>query len=177
MGWLTFVVTVLLSFLSPWWLIAAIPIGLFKLVHWYLYRSRPWKRVHWPFLRLHIASIAHEEGRAKREGRDFDFPGALTQTLMAWKKELPQAAARQRVDACLARCETFPEQQQLKQYMLAHGYTSEKADDVIAWLHKMYLEGEKWFKVSYMVGALTEEKYGKNALYEYFVAVVRNEAT
>jgi hypothetical protein len=177
MSWFVFVVTALLSFLSPWWLLLAIPTGAFKLIHWYLYRSRPWKRVHWPFLRLHVASIALEEGRAKREGREFDFPAALAQTLMAWKQELPQSAARQRVEAVLARCVAFPERLELKQYMEAHGYDSGKADDATAWLQKMYSEGEKWFKVSYLVGMLTEERYGKTAMHEYLVAVIRNEAT
>lgn len=62
---------------SPWWTIGTVILGLWKWAQYSMYRNRPWKRLHFPLMRVYAGSAGTEASAAERDGRPFDPLRAL----------------------------------------------------------------------------------------------------
>jgi hypothetical protein len=178
-GWLLLALAAYLSTRSAWWLIAVGVLVLWKIAQWQMYYSRPWRRVHFPAMKLYATASGLESGQAQREGREFDVERALTTLVRMVHPNQTEADARSFVDAQLLRARMNGDAENLvvwheRKNLIAGPEHHAKAT---AQFKRAFEEPDNSLKVRLVVSGFVGERFGEDQRSEYLFEVAQGNAT
>jgi len=179
-SWFLIIILLLLSTLvSPWFWILVLLLGVWKAGQIYFYKGRPWRRIHYPMMRLYSKVAGMETAHSTRENREFEIDRALFQLLRTMKPNWSDEYIHQYIDDCKIKCEEFSDKSLLTDF-LQKKYPSAKKDDITKLLEKsreFFNSSDNGIIIRMAIAGIIEEKYGLKHRAEYLVAVMDGNAT
>jgi hypothetical protein len=129
----------------------------------YYYSSRPWKKVHFPLMRLYARHAGVARGLAQDEDDNAVFRNALT----GWIKALHQDWADSEIQTLLdheeRRCENFEDQFLVRNEIVRTNpkWNEARVEDVMLKARKCFDPRDRGFFVRFLIAAFIEEAFGE----------------
>ena len=172
------VMSVALSLKNHCFFIVAVPLALWRIYQWFLHRSRPWRRMHFPMMRVHAAAAAEEQVDAVHEKREWDIKNVLASMVATARPEWPPPRIEIFITQELAKIEAFHDRPLVKQYILKKNpHTDEsKVDEYLDDIYSILPMTHNGLLTRAIIAGLVEEEYGKEHKGEYLYALFTNKA-
>lgn len=180
-GWLLLLGAIILALQqSPLWWIAVAALGGWKALRWRFYKSRPWRKIHYPMMRTYAVAAGHESGLAERDGRPFEVRRALRDMLKVSVGEWPSG----KIDACLNAVERsigdFGEDRELlaREIKSRHPKVSdEELTGVLQRAEEQWRPDNVRLWVQLTISEVIRDLYGAKHRAEYLYSLLMGEAT
>lgn len=139
--------------------------------------SRPWRKMHFPLMRVYASAAGCERGLAETFGRDFSVHGAL-RILLVQARGMSQEEADAYTEKQLARCGSLEDLNAVKAALRAQFPALDERD-------RQRMENEATqlmsypdpsFQVRSVIAGLIEDQLGPEHRIEYLVAVLLGKA-
>lgn len=172
-----FLVFTALTYLHSWWfLVVVLIVVLWKLNLWYIYSSRPWRKVHFPMMRAYALAAGLESGRAQAGGRDFNIRCALRELLLAVNPEVgithTELIARE-----FERCRDFYDEGLIKDYLIERKRANlTKVAPLLDAFRDRMNTSNHGLMVRLVIAAVVEEQFSKRDRGEYLFEVLTGRA-
>jgi len=153
-------------------------IGLYKIYHWWFYRSRPWRRIHYPVMRTYAAILGAAKGEEESEGKQFNLYEALSELVSAHVPNMSHEDIRKFLDREFERCRTFADIDLVESHMRKEmPHLDNKLIRETLEKYRPYLNPNDRFTMAKMVIAgLIERGYSEKDRGEYMYEVLTNNA-
>lgn len=171
------VMSVALSLKNHWFLIVAVPLALWRIYKWVLHRSRPWRRVHFPMMKVHAAAAAEEQVDAVHEKREWDIKNVLASMVATAHPEWPSPLIEFFIAKELDNIKAFHDKPLIKQYTLKkYPHTDEsEVDEYLDDIYSRLPMAHNGLLTRAIIAGLVEEEYGKEHKGEYLYALFTNK--
>jgi hypothetical protein len=150
-----------------------------RLDYWHYYHSRPWRKLHFPLMRLYARCAGIESGLSQATGRDFDVKHALFTTLKqaqpTWSDErITEFVTRQAV-----RCEQFEDARLIVAELKRRNANLDdtRLRELIAKARSQFTLSDPGVFVRFIVAGIIEQQYGESQRGEYLVELLRGRAS
>lgn len=175
MGWILLAGAVFLAATrSGWWWLIVIPLGLWRFFQWQIYSSRPWRRIHFPMMRLYARAAGLESGLAEREGRDFDVLRALA-TLIEGAEGCARPYALVQVMTDLAGL-TDEDEDRIAKSLSRPGADSQHVAAAVQELRDHYRRSDNAIKVRLVIAGSIGRRLGSDHRVEYLLGAAKGKA-
>lgn len=176
--WLLLVVTLILAYGNSWWWIAVAILALFKGFKWWFYRSRPWRRIHYPAMRAYSAAAGTETAAAENEGRNFNVKNALITLLGLLKPNWDEEQKTLFVNREMERARTYSDEPLIRE---AFRKSNTKANDrelneLMNTLSNSININDNGWMVRTVIAGLVEDQFGIDDRGEYLRECVSGNA-
>ena len=172
------IITAALAFINPWWLVATILVSLWKLNHWRFYRSRPWRRVHFPAMRLYAGELGFATGRDERDDTMTPYQEILGSLVKTFFPEMPAPDIAAFIEREYDRCRTFADKRLIADYLKKKNPKLDEADlDQSLESFRPHMNPNDRFAISRLIVAgIIEGLYSKEERAEYMFEVLNGRA-
>lgn len=176
-GWILLAAFAVFSYLySLWFIVGIIVLSLWKVNHWYYYSSRPWKRIHFPLMRLYASAAGYEAGLAEREGREFDVEIALRR-LFELAGVSTEAERLVLVQKLFDTCSNFYDENDMKSYLLEKkGLSEDGVEPILSKMRDILSNPDNGLLVRMAAASIIEDRYSTEDRMEYLMAVFTGRA-
>lgn len=178
-GWLLLIASAVLVVVhTPWWCLALVPLILWKAWRWTMYKSRPWRRVHFHVMRLYARAAGIERRRSETEGEEFDTERALTTLLATVRPDWNASKIRDFLARELSRCSSFADRSLIRRHIKRVNQVADDAqvDELLDKCAAVFHIGNRGIVVRLAIAGLVEEEYGEGARGEYLFEVLSGKA-
>ncbi len=177
-SWLLLLGFIVLAISKPWWWLGVILIGLYKISRWYYYEGRPWRRIHYPMMRVYAHTAGLETGMANRDGREFDIRNALRALLKSEKSEWSDEHINSIIEREFINCELFRDGDLIRAYIKKKNkdISDEKLNAMMTTAKAQFTTNDKGLMVRLIVAAVIEEQYSQADRGEYLYEVLAGSA-
>jgi len=176
------VMAIVLALRIPWFWIAVAPLALWRIYQWYLHSSRPWRRVHFPMMRVHAVVSGIEHVEAQKENRDWDIRNVLVRMVAAAHPDWSSAKSLLFIAHEITKMQTLHDRSLVKQYILKNLKKHEPQDEAELdqffddFQAKLNMTTDNFLLTRTIIAGLIEEKYGKEHKGEYLCAMFTGKA-
>lgn len=166
-------------FISSWFWIPFTILGIWKAGRIYFYKGRPWRRIHYPMMRLYSKTAGMEAGRSEKENREFEVDRALFQLIKNMKQSWSNEKIQNYLEDCKIQCDEFSDQKLIIDYLQRkHPSTPKENLDTLLEKNRSFFDSsDRGVLVRMVIAGMIEEKYGIEHRAEYLVEVMRGKAT
>jgi hypothetical protein len=179
MGWALLGAAILLALLhSNWWWILAALLGLWRANQWYFYNGRPWRKIHYPLMRVYAREAGIETNAATREGRSFDIEKASVALVKQLHADWDDRRARAFVQKQISRCETLEDEELIVQEFRRRNPKLGDSDarQVRDLARQLLIPPDNATIIRFIVAAVVEENHGQSQRAEYLAEVLNGKA-
>lgn len=179
-SWVLIIILILLSiFISFWFWIPFTVLGIWKAGQIYFYKGRPWRRIHYPLMRLYSRTAGMETGLSEKENREFDIDRALFNLIQNIKPSWSNEKIHQYLTDCKVRCDELSDKKLIFDYLQKKNPSAPK-DKINHLLEKnrgFFNSSDNGVLVRMAIAGIIEEKYGIEHRTEYLVEVMSGRAS
>jgi len=175
---LLFIFVFLSVFYSYWFLIVVAILGLWKTLQFWFYKSRPWRRIHYPAMRLYSSIAGYEAGEAENENRMFNFKNALSNFIRALRPDWESDNIESFIDTEFERSKNFEDRKLIKKHILTKKRKiseSQIDNNFDEFLSKIDPLDRAWM-VRMIIAGIIEDQYGQDDRGEYLYEVIVGNA-
>ncbi len=177
--WGLLIIFVFISvFYSYWFLIAVALLGLWKASQFWFYKSRPWRRIHYPAMRLYSNVSGHEAGKAESENRKFDFKNALSNFTRALRPDWESDNIESFIDREIERSKKFEDRKLIKKHVLTKKKNTSESqiDNALDEFSSIIDPLDRTWMVRMIIAGIIEDQYGQDDRGEYLYEVMVGKA-
>lgn len=178
-GWLFFAgLSALALFVSAWWWIASVVVGLWQVQRWFFHNGRPWRRIHFPMMSAYAAVSGFEHVEAEKNGREFDIKRALHSLVKSVRPDWGFSQTQQFIEREFSRCNSFSDEPLIKQYIQHknNDMPQESIEKILCIAKEAFNPSDKGFMVRMVIAGIIEDQHGTEQRGEYLFEVVRGKA-
>lgn len=175
--WLLIAGATALAFVNSWWLIAVAILSLYKGFRWWFYRSRPWRRVHYPAMRAYAAVAGIEAAVAENEGRDFDVRNALILLLGKIRPDWDQERSSSLVDREIERARSLQDEPLIRKAIRKNMTASDGEIEILMnKIVKSIDPNDSSWIVRTVIAGLIEDRFSEEDRGEYLMECISGNA-
>lgn len=176
-GWILLTAFAGLSFAYSWWFIfGLIAVGLWKMTRWYFYFGRPWRKVHFPMMRVYAAASGLEAGQAEREGREFNLNAALFNFLKMTNPTI-SVSHEELIVREFERCHAFYDEPRIEQYLVEKKELNRtQVTTILEKIKESMRTSDKALMVRMVIASVIEEQFSPQDRGEYMFEVFNGKA-
>jgi hypothetical protein len=163
---------------SWWWWGAGFFFILDRLEYWYYYHSRPWRKLHYPLMKLYAWCAGVHTGVSQATGRDFDIEQAIFMMLKKARPSWSDETIAEFIEHQALRCEKY-EDRELIAAELRRRIANLEDTRLQGFLEKarsQFSPSNPDFFIRFIIAGLIENQYGSPHRAEYLLEVVRGRA-
>jgi hypothetical protein len=178
-SWIVLIIAAILAVAhSPWWSALVVVTALYKANKWWYYRSRPWRRVHFPMMRAYAAVIGAAVGEEERTGKPVDMHEVLTALVSASDPTIQPDEATQIIGREYERCANFYDIDLIESYMLGKNPAADKTllRTTLEKYRPYFNVDDKGTITRMVIAAVIERQFTKEDRGEYMYEVINNRA-
>lgn len=163
---------------SYWFLIAATILVLWRISQFWFCKSRPWRRIHYPAMRLYSRSAGYGFGQSIGENREFDFKNALINFLSSVKPEWSSDMIESFINREIERSQNYEDWKLIKTHVLSKKKkTSEQQIDKALDEFKSKIDPlDRAWLVRMIIAGIIEHQYSQKDRGEYLYEVMVGNA-
>jgi hypothetical protein len=179
-GWLIVGGLGLLTILmSPWWLIAFIPAFIFRYSKYRVSESRPWRKIHYPVMRLYVRAAGFAATLTNDTDSELDTVEAALILLTRKVLQLNEVDATVFVIEQFNRGTEFSDQELVHRNLIKRGFkeNSQDLEDMMSAVGKMLSKDEPSIKVRLVIAGFVLIACTPDDLGEYLVELAMGNAT
>ncbi len=179
--WALIVTTIVLTLAhSWWWLIVTVLLSAFKANKWWYYKSRPWRRIHFPVMRYYAAASGTESVEAQNDGREFNIRNALINLHNSLQPELGNvdADADNFVDVVIEKCKNYSDEKLIRDTFKKRNteLSGNEFNELMSTLNESIIRTNNSWHVCIFIAEIIEQQYGVNDRGEYIVSCIEGDA-
>ena len=175
--WGFLIVVVLLAvFYSAWWWIAAALLLISCIAQRAFYKGRPWRKLHYPLMRIYAAGPAPFEGRmAELEGREFDFRLAASHFVKEVRPNWDEERVSAFIEREINRCEQFSDSGLIADDLRRRDpkIGQSEISEYLEKIRKILNPSNPGVIIRFIIAGFIEEQYGETHRGEYLVELAR----
>lgn len=173
-GWILLGAAILLALTaSSWFWLGVVPLALWRITYFVTYRSRPWRRVHFPLMMLYASAAGAATAQARQRGVEFDVREALVR-MASEALELDMSAAAAFVEEQLGRGKSFSDAGLVREELLRRHV--QRPEEALGAARSLLAADDNSTKVRLVIAGVVERRCGTAAKGEYLVEVARGKA-
>ncbi len=177
--WVLIIISAALSIFHTWlWLIAVVLLSLFKLNKWYYYKSKPWRRIHFPAMRYYAAASGTEFAEAQNSNRDFNINNALINVLTMLQPDWDEETKENFIKIVMARNETYVDENLIRSIFQKRNkkLTENDLDELMSTLNTSLNRTDNSWLVRMLIAEIIQSMFGIEERGEYLVACIEGRA-
>ncbi len=173
-----FLMIAIISLRYPLGWIVAIPLGLVSLSRWYQLKSRPWRRIHFPLMRLHASLAGSEQISSESESRNWSIDNVLRQMVSSCFPDWSHLEVEMFIEEELAKMRVLHDERALKSFMITK-YPKTTDEDFRSLLKNAKQKinfDDNGVKTRAVIAGIIERKIGLEHKAEYLYALFTGKA-
>ena len=177
-AWLWLVGFIYLAWNNSWWWIAVVIVALYKGFQWWFYKSRPWRRIHYPVMRAYASAAGTESAAAQSEGREFEVKNALTILLKLVKPDWSEEDTSRFVDIEIERARSYSDEPLIKEALRRSNkkISDEELQDLMDNIKDSINDKDKSWAVRTVIAGLIENQFSEEDRGEYLKECIAGNA-
>ncbi len=172
------IMATILAIKVPWFWIAVVPFALWQASLWFLHNSRPWRRIHFPMMRIYAAAAGLEQAEAEREKREWDIRNVLIRMVASAHPDWTLPKILFFLGRELANIETLRDRELMRMFFLRKhpGADAKKIEEFLDDIQSQINMSDKGLLARAVIAGLVEKKYGEEQKGEYLYAIFTGKA-
>ena len=178
-GWfLVCVLAALTFYLSKWWGIVLAVMLFWQASQWHRYKSRPWRRIHFPAMVLWSGAAGLETSAAQKEGREYNPDIALQHFAKALNSQLSVEDSKRFVEKTFAEYKDLQFENVIRnKLVLSSAKVSPiDAEKVIAHVAVQFKNPELGLRARLIIAEAIKADAGEEEYIEYLRAILTHKA-
>ncbi len=165
-------------FLSAWWSIAFIIVLGWQINQWFIYKSKPWRRVHFPLMRAYSAAAGLESAKAEKEGREFNVDNAIYDLVKATYSEWDQVHTEEFIHQQFSLFSNFSDELLIREQILLKNpnASQESMDKLIKLTRDSFQTLDNSKKVRAVIAGIIEKQHGQEQRVQYLLNSLQGKA-
>jgi len=172
------VMAIIIALKVPWFWIAVVPLALWRLNQWFLHSSRPWRRVHFPMMRVHAAVSGTEHVQAEQDKREWDIRNVLVTMVATAHPDWTLPNITFFIAQELAKMQNFYDRPLIREHIIKKNKQADETtvDQFLDGIQSKLNMADNGLLTRTVIAGLIEEKYGKDQKGEYLYAMFTGKA-
>jgi hypothetical protein len=177
--WFLILISVTLAIVhSPWWLIAVVPLAIWKANRLYWRYSRPWRRVHYPMMIAFARAAGTETAIAEQEGRDYDVRRVVLLMIKEIHSDWTEQKIAQFVDKEISALRARDDLVLLRRYLTEKQKRApDEVNGIVELAERIVDVNDNGLIVRAVIAGIIQERYSVSDKAEYFFEIFRGRAT
>lgn len=176
--WLFLAALIALAFNNSWWWIIVTLAALIKVSRWWIYNSSPWRKIHYPAMRIYAGAAGIESSTAEKSGRIFDVRNALITLVNIQRPNWKEEKSIQFVDRELENARYFKNEKLVRDTIRKRNtkISNSELDESMNIINEGIDFNDNSWLVRGVISGLIEDQFSKDDRGEYLVECITGTA-
>jgi len=177
--WGLLIICVFMSiFYSYWFLMIVALLGIWKVSRFWFYESKPWRRIHYPAIKLYSSIAGSEVAKAEMENIGFNFNHVLFSFIVSLRPDWDSNEVMSFIDREITRSKDFEDRGLIKKYFLEknRNVSESQIDNALDEFWSKIDPPNRAWVIRVIVAGIIENQYGEKARGEYLYEVMVGNA-